>query len=154
VSKDASAAQLAHSEQSRGSSLGDDSAEPGTLNGDASIELLAHCDYLAADMFALAVAVSPYHELLRVASLRLEVPNEIFRSPWIIYYGWRVKELEWVACVPRLERRRKVELCEVACDIGDDECCTCFWIVKSVVFYRWYVSIDLPSPALRMSFYF
>jgi hypothetical protein len=103
-------------------------------------------------MFALAVAVSPDHELVRVAGLRLEIPNEILRSPWIFYYGLRVKELEWVARMPRLERGRKVELCEVACDIGDNECCTYFWIVKSVVFYRWYVRIDLPVPVLRMSF--
>ena len=102
-------------------------------------------------MFALAVAVGPDHELVRVAGLRLEVSNEIFRPPWIFNYGWRVKKLEWVTGVPRLERGGKVELCEMACDIGDDECCTRFWIVKSIVFYRWYVRINLTIPTLRMS---
>jgi hypothetical protein len=47
---------------------------------------------------------------------------------------WRVKELEWVTRLPRFERGRKVELCEMACDIGDDECCACFWIVESCSF--------------------
>ena len=104
-------------------------------------------------MFALSVAVSPDHELVRVAGLRLEVSNEILRPSWIFDHGWRVKKLEWVARLPRLERSCKVELCEMACDIGDDECCTRFWIVKSVVFYRWYVRINLSIPTQRMSFY-
>jgi hypothetical protein len=103
-------------------------------------------------VFALAVAVSPDHELVRVAGLRLEVPNEIFRSPWIFNHGWRVKELKWVARVPRLELRRKVELCEMACDIGDDECGACSWIVEPVVFYCRYMRIGLPIPAQKMSF--
>ena len=103
-------------------------------------------------MFALAVAVCPDHQLVRVAGLSLEVSDEIFGSPWIFNHSWRVKELEWVACVPRLERGRKVELCEMACDIGDDECCACFWIVESVVFYCWYMRIDLSIPAQKMSF--
>lgn len=135
-----------------GGSLRDDSAKPGPFDRDASIELSAHGDYLAADVFALAVAVGPDHELLRVAGLRLEVSNEILRPPWIFNHGWRVKELEWVTGMPRLERGRKVELCEMACDIGDNECCTRFWIVESVVFYRWYVRINLPIPTLKMSF--
>jgi hypothetical protein len=42
------------------------------------IELFAHGNYLTADVFALAVAVCPYHELVRAAGLRLEVPDEIF----------------------------------------------------------------------------
>ena len=103
-------------------------------------------------MFPLTVTICPDHELVRVAGLRLEVPDEIFRSPWVFNHGWRVKELEWVACVPRLELGRKVELCEMACDIGDNECCACFWIVESVVFYCWYMRIDLSIPAQKMSF--
>jgi len=104
-------------------------------------------------MFALAVAVCPDHELVRVAGLRLEVPDEILRSPWVVNHSWRIKQLEWVACVPRLELGRKVELCEMAGDIGDDKCCTCFRIVESVVFYCWYMRIDLRIPAQKMSVY-
>ena len=87
-----------------GDALSKNGAETRPLHRDGPPRLPAHARNLRPYVLPLAVAVRPYHQHLRAARLRLEVPHDALVLLLDSREHGRVEERERVARVPAIGR--------------------------------------------------